>query len=83
MPQNPNIIATKTVMGPVYIFDRTRHPSQPTADSVCTPDLRLTGHTREGQVFRCDLTFSYGISWHRQQEGYILSASEDSTVCYW
>lgn len=47
MPQNPDIIATKTVMGEVYIFDRTKHPSQPTSD-VCKPDMTLKGHTKEG-----------------------------------
>lgn len=47
MPQNPDLIATKTVMGEVYIFDRTKHPSQPTTD-VCKPDIILRGHTKEG-----------------------------------
>lgn len=49
MPQNPDLIATKTVMGEVYIFDRTKHPSQPTND-VCKPDIILRGHTKEGLV---------------------------------
>lgn len=48
MPQNPDIIATKTVMGDLYIFDRTRHPSQPAPGGVCSPEYRLKGHTKEG-----------------------------------
>jgi histone-binding protein RBBP4 len=47
MPQNPDLIATKTVMGDVYVFDRTKHPSVPTGD-VCKPDITLRGHTKEG-----------------------------------
>lgn len=47
MPQNPDLIATKTVMGEVYVFDRTKHPSQPTGDA-CKPDITLRGHTKEG-----------------------------------
>jgi hypothetical protein len=74
MPKNPNIIATKTIFGPVYIFDRTRHPSTPKSDGACNPDITLRGHTKEG----------YGLSWHPGQfEGHILSASEDTTICHW
>ncbi|KAJ1725791.1 Histone acetyltransferase type B subunit 2 [Coemansia erecta] len=75
MPQNPDIIATKTVVenGAVFIFDRTRHPSTPSSDGMCRPDIKLVGHSREG----------YGIAWNAQREGHILSASEDTTVCLW
>ncbi|KAG0244845.1 CCR4-Not complex caf1 ribonuclease subunit Caf1 [Mortierella sp. GBA43] len=73
MPQNPDIIATKTVMGDLYIFDRTRHPSQPTAGGVCSPEIRLKGHTKEG----------YGLSWSPILQGHLISASEDTTVCHW
>ena len=73
MPQNPNIIATKTVAGPVYVFDRTKHPLVPNPDLGCIPDIRLLGHTKEG----------YGLSWHKAREGHVISASEDTTVCYW
>lgn len=47
MPQNPDLIATKTVLGEVHVFDRTKHPSQPTND-ICKPDIILKGHQREG-----------------------------------
>lgn len=74
MPQNPDLIATKTVMGEVYIFDRTKHASQPTND-ICKPDITLRGHTKEG----------YGLSWSSLpgKAGHLLSASEDTTVCHW
>ncbi|KAJ3205217.1 retinoblastoma binding protein, partial [Entophlyctis luteolus] len=49
MPSNPNIIATRTIFGPVYIFDRARHPNNP-KDSVCNPEIKLTGHTKEGDI---------------------------------
>lgn len=74
MPTNPNLIATKTVTGPVYVFDRTRHPSVPKNDGICLPELTLTGHTKEG----------YGISWHPgKMEGHIISGSEDTLICHW
>ncbi|KAJ2514500.1 Histone acetyltransferase type B subunit 2, partial [Coemansia sp. RSA 2049] len=75
MPQNPDIIATKTVVenGAVFIFDRTRHPSTPSSDGVCQADIKLVGHSREG----------YGMSWSTLKEGHLLSASEDTTVCLW
>jgi len=50
MPQNPDLIATKTVMGEVYVFDRTKHPNKPIGDT-CKPDITLRGHTKEGCVF--------------------------------
>ncbi|KAG0218271.1 CCR4-Not complex caf1 ribonuclease subunit Caf1 [Mortierella sp. NVP41] len=73
MKQNPDIIATKTVMGDLFIFDRTRHPSQPAAGGVCSPEIRLKGHTKEG----------YGLSWNPSLQGHLISASEDTTVCHW
>ncbi|KAF9437299.1 CCR4-Not complex caf1 ribonuclease subunit Caf1 [Entomortierella beljakovae] len=73
MPQNPDIIATKTVSGDLFIFDRTRHPSQPAPGGVCSPEIRLQGHTKEG----------YGLSWNPNLQGHLISASEDTTVCHW
>lgn len=48
MPQNSFVIATKTVSAEVYVFDYSKHPSKPSPDGVCNPDLRLTGHQTEG-----------------------------------
>lgn len=47
MPQNPSLIATKTVCGDVCIFDYTKHPSQPT-DNIIRPQALLKGHVKEG-----------------------------------
>ena len=48
MPQNPSVIATKTISSDLYIFDYTRHGSDPGADTTCKPDLVLKGHSKEG-----------------------------------
>jgi histone-binding protein RBBP4 len=48
MPQNPNLIATKTITGDVNVFDRTKHSSDPATDGVCRPDIVLKGQKKEG-----------------------------------
>eukprot|EP00028_Trichosphaerium_sp_Am-I-7-wt_P012531 CAMPEP_0168539314 /NCGR_PEP_ID=MMETSP0405-20121227/21752_1 /TAXON_ID=498012 /ORGANISM="Trichosphaerium sp, Strain Am-I-7 wt" /LENGTH=415 /DNA_ID=CAMNT_0008568849 /DNA_START=186 /DNA_END=1433 /DNA_ORIENTATION=- len=73
MPKNPDIIATKTPQSDVYIFDRTKHNSEPRKDGTCAPDLVLVGHTKEG----------YGLSWSPTSPSKLLSASDDATVCLW
>ncbi|KAJ6401602.1 hypothetical protein OIU84_016910 [Salix udensis] len=73
MPQNPFMIATKTVSAEVYVFDYSKHPSKPPLDGACTPDLRLRGHSTEG----------YGLSWSKFKEGYLLSGSDDAQICLW
>eukprot|EP00249_Psilotum_nudum_P016540 c25873_g1_i2 orf=449-1723(-) len=73
MPQNPFIIATKTVSAEVLVFDYSKHPSKPPQEGHCNPDLRLQGHKTEG----------YGLSWSMLKEGYLLSASDDAQICLW
>jgi histone-binding protein RBBP4 len=73
MPQNANLIATKTVSGDVLVFDRTKHSSEPSPDGQCKPDIRLRGQRKEG----------YGLSWSTLKQGHILSSSDDTTVAYW
>ncbi|MGH0158926.1 UNVERIFIED_CONTAM: hypothetical protein FKN15_053654 [Acipenser sinensis] len=73
MPQNPCIIATKTPTSDVLVFDYTKHPSKPDPSGECNPDLRLRGHQKEG----------YGLSWNPNLSGYLLSASDDHTICLW
>jgi histone-binding protein RBBP4 len=73
MPQNANLIATKTVSGDVLVFDRTKHSSEPASDGQCKPDIRLKGQRKEG----------YGLSWSTLKQGHILSSSDDTTVAYW
>lgn len=48
MPQNPDLIATKAVSGEVYIFDRTKHSSEPERGGQCKPDITLVGQHKEG-----------------------------------
>nr|GMD82945.1 WD-40 repeat-containing protein MSI1 [Ipomoea batatas] len=73
MPQNPSIIATKTGSTEVFIFDCTKHPSNPPGKGVCNPDLRLTGHKDKG----------HALSWSPFEQGHLLSGSEDGKVCLW
>ena len=72
-PQNPFVLATKTISADVYVFDYTKHPSKPPADGVCSPNLRLKGHKTEG----------YGLSWSPFREGHLLSGSDDAQICLW
>ena len=72
-PQNPFLVATKTVSADVYVFDYSKHPSKPPSDGQCKPDIKLTGHSNEG----------YGLSWSTQKEGYLLSGSDDAQICVW
>lgn len=48
MPQNPDLIATKAVSGEVYVFDRTKHSSEPERSGQCKPDITLVGQHKEG-----------------------------------
>lgn len=96
MPQQPNIIATKTPSSEVFVFDYTKHPAKPGISIIprvysaystnrnwffhntdpsgeCKPQLRLRGHQKEG----------YGLSWNPNLNSYLLSASDDHTVCLW
>ncbi len=73
MPQQSSIIATKAISSEVYIFDWTKHPSKPPADGKCEPNMRLTGHKKDG----------YGLSWSPNREGYLASGSDDALVCIW
>lgn len=72
MPQQPNIIATKTVTGDINIFDYHKHPSVPENDDV-KPQLILKGHEKEG----------YGISWNPLKKGHLLSGADDNLICVW
>jgi len=73
MPQQSSIIATKAISSEVYIFDWTKHPSKPPADGKCEPNMRLTGHKKDG----------YGLSWSPSRQGLLASGSDDATVCVW
>ena len=61
MPQNPDLIATKAVSGEVFVFDRTKHSSEPERGGVCRPDIKLVGQTKEGYV-HSRLVFTGGLT---------------------
>ncbi|RVD81780.1 uncharacterized protein DFL_009629 [Arthrobotrys flagrans] len=70
MPQKPDVIATMSVSGNVYVFDRTKHE----LESVkFKPQIQLQGHEKEG----------YGLDWSPKIEGHLLTGSEDTTICQW
>jgi len=71
-PQNPNLIATMSGDGNSYIFDRTRHESQP-RDRRDQYDIQLVGHEKEG----------YGLSWNPHVDGQLATGTEDNTVRLW
>ncbi|KAH8835098.1 WD40 repeat-like protein [Flagelloscypha sp. PMI_526] len=73
MPQNPDLLATKSVKGEVWIFDRTKFPSEPEKDGKCAPNIRCTGQDKEG----------FGLAWSPTRGGHIISCGEDMTVCHW
>ncbi|KAG1441763.1 hypothetical protein G6F56_011343 [Rhizopus delemar] len=72
--ENPNVIATKSRSGEVYVFDRTMHASFPNDESF-NPDLRLVGHSQEG----------YGLAWnpHRSRSTHLISAGYDGIIAHW
>ena len=45
-PHKTDLIATMSVSGTVYIFDRTKHESEP--KHPFKPQMRLQSHTKEG-----------------------------------
>lgn len=50
MPQNPDLIATKTVRGDVYVFDRSKHETVAPKSGGCKPNIILKGQSKEGCV---------------------------------
>eukprot|EP00040_Diaphanoeca_grandis_P031540 m.188707 g.188707 ORF g.188707 m.188707 type:complete len:428 (+) comp32355_c0_seq1:224-1507(+) len=73
MPQNPNVIATKSPYNDICVFDYTQHPCTPDPSGKSNPEFRLKGHTKEG----------YGLDWNTNQQGYLISGSDDMTICMW
>jgi len=73
MPQDCSFIATKPANSYVYIFDYTKQPTTPSSDGVCSPLLKLKGHSKEG----------YGLCWSNKIKGRLASGSDDGVVCVW
>eukprot|EP00995_Heteronema_vittatum_P008819 NODE_406_length_1404_cov_235.117343_g300_i0.p1 GENE.NODE_406_length_1404_cov_235.117343_g300_i0~~NODE_406_length_1404_cov_235.117343_g300_i0.p1 ORF type:complete len:408 (+),score=160.66 NODE_406_length_1404_cov_235.117343_g300_i0:99-1322(+) len=72
MPQNPKVVATKSVSACVNIFHTGRHPAQPEGND-CLPNMKLNGHRKEG----------YGLAWNPRKEGTLASGSDDALICIW
>eukprot|EP00924_Labyrinthula_sp_SR-Ha-C_P014415 maker-scaffold_20-snap-gene-5.13-mRNA-1 protein AED:0.05 eAED:0.05 QI:44/1/1/1/1/1/8/16/437 len=70
MPQNELIIASKTIEGPVYVFDISKCPSVP-EDDLCKPQVKLKGHEGEG----------YGLDWNKIRKGRLVSGADDCKIC--
>jgi histone-binding protein RBBP4 len=73
LPQNPDLIGTVSSTGSVNVFDRTKHPNNPSSDGKCNPEIKLEGHTDE----------PLDLEWNRTNEGQLLTCSKDQTVCLW
>eukprot|EP00798_Chlamydomonas_sp_ICE-L_P001886 gene1886-33302_t len=63
----------ETISADVYVFDYSKHPSKPSPDGVCRPNIVLKGHRTEG----------YGLAWSPFMSGHLLSGSDDAQICLW
>jgi histone-binding protein RBBP4 len=74
MPQNSNIIATKSPDANVYVFDTMQHADSMSVDApVFAPAHTCKGHSAEG----------FGLCWNPHSAGQLLSGSDDHLVCLW
>ena len=75
MPQNPDIVATKSPSCDAFVFDTSRFRSTPEGgdDGETDPDYVCKGHTSEG----------WALSWNPHRAGFLVSGSDDSNVCLW
>lgn len=71
MPQKPDLISTINNNGEVFIFDKTKHASQPSEEFKF--EIKLSAHKKEG----------FGLSWNNHKEGHLLTASIDGTTKLW
>lgn len=71
MPQKPDLISTINNNGEVFVFDKTKHASQPSEEFKF--DIKLSSHKKEG----------FGLSWNNHREGHLLTASIDGTTKLW
>ncbi|RUS21863.1 putative histone-binding protein Caf1 [Endogone sp. FLAS-F59071] len=78
MPQNPNLIATKTRHGDVFVFDRTKHESIPKDGAnkeqrVLDPLRVYTGHTASVE----------DVAWHGLHDTLFASVGDDMRLMIW
>ena len=74
-PANPNVIATRSALNDICVFDRTRHDSHEQKDAAARPDLILSGHTAEG----------FAIDWspHDSAAHILATGGDDNVICLW
>lgn len=71
-PQNSFIIATSSSSAKNYIFDYSKHPSEP-ASKEFKPELILDHHQQEG----------YGLCWNTRKSNILATGSQDEKICIW
>ncbi|ODQ65022.1 WD40 repeat-like protein [Nadsonia fulvescens var. elongata DSM 6958] len=71
MPQNPDILATFSASGNVYIFDRTKYPLQP--NNTFKSDISLEYHETEG----------FGLAWNSYDKGTLLTGDNNGKIALW
>ncbi|KAK9174385.1 Histone-binding protein RBBP4/WD40 repeat containing protein [Cryptosporidium meleagridis] len=76
-PMNRNIIASKTVVGDVNIYDLNSLVDEKmvkgTVKTENNPSIILCGHELEG----------WALSWNKTKESYLASGSDDNVICLW
>ena len=87
MPQNSFLIGSQSSNSKIYLFDFSKHSSEPdettstcvsateslATESSRTPEAVLTGHTADG----------YGLAWNPHTSGVLLSGNNDGKICTW
>lgn len=84
MPQNPDLIATISNSGSVYIFDRTKKPNSFNMDDL---NRSIDGEDEEGGMADIQLKFhtteGWGLDWNRNKEGELVTGSNDGMIAIW
>lgn len=95
MPQNPNIIATKTITGDVYIFDLDKqreknnvilsnsYTGTKSKNSYNNNPLATLPTCSPDIICKGHKKEGYGLSWSKCDKGKLISSSEDASICYW
>eukprot|EP00944_MAST-04C_sp_MAST-4C-sp1_P010492 g10492.t1 len=77
MPQDPDIIATKSISGDILLFDLKDYPvlsngRKSKGDSVNVSSV-CKGHKKDG----------YALEWNPNKKGLLLSGADDALICSW
>lgn len=70
LPQNPDLIATITSTGTVYVFDKTKHSSQ---ENEFKCEIECKGHSDEG----------FALAWNGNKEGELVTGAMDGMIKLW